>query len=75
MLCNLYWKKRNLRAFDQAGRRAIYRVIAQEKRRLLEETGVDTEELRLLCRHLANTRDRHAEARWQAYAAQLRLAF
>ena len=74
-LCNLYWKKRSLRAYDQAGRRAIYRAIAQEKRRLVEEAGVDQEELRLLCRYLSNTQNRFAEARWKAYAAQLQLAF
>jgi len=74
-LCNLYWTRRNQRAFDQAGRRRIYRMIAQEKRRLVEEVGVDREEVRLLCRHLANTADRHAENRWKAYAAQMRLAF
>jgi len=70
-LRNLYWIKRNLRSWDLAGRRAIYRKIAKEKRRLVEQVGVDQEEVRLLCRHLANTRDRHAELRWQVYAKQL----
>ena len=74
-LRNLYYIRRSQRAYDQAGRRKIYRMIAQEKRRLIEETGVDGEEVRLLCRHLANTADRHAENRWRAYAAQMRLAF
>ena len=73
-LCNLYWKKRNLRAWDQAGRRSIYRQIEKEKRQLVE-AGVDQEEIRLLCRHLANMQDRHAETRWRAYAAQLKFEF
>lgn len=73
-LCNLYWIKRSLRPYQQAERRAIYRKIEQEKRRLKEQVGVDPEEVRLLCRYLANLQDRDAEMRWRAYAAQLKLA-
>lgn len=73
-LCNLYWKKRALRQHDNAGRVYIYRQIAKEKRRLLE-AGVDLEEMRLLCRYLANFGDTHAEARFRAYSAQMRLNF
>jgi hypothetical protein len=65
-------------AWDGAGRRRYYRYIAQEKRRL-EAAGVDYEELRLLCRHLANLQSRHAEQRWQRYVEmrekQLELPF
>lgn len=68
-LCNLYWIKRSLRAYDRSGRRAIYRRIAQEKCRLIQEVGIDPEELRLLCRHLANTQNKNAEARRLAYAS------
>jgi len=73
-LRNLYYIRRTQRAFDQAGRRKIYRKIAQEKRQLLE-AGVDQEEVRLLCRYLSNTANRHAEMRWRSYAAQLKLDF
>jgi len=74
-LRNLYWFLRYKRAFDQAGRRRYYRLIEKEKRRLIEDVGVDQEEVRLLCRHLANLKNRNAEQRWQAYAAQLRFSF
>lgn len=70
-LCNLYWFLRYLRAWDQAGRRRYYRYIAKEKRRLVEQVGVDQEEVRLLCRYLANTRNTHAERRWKEHALTL----
>jgi hypothetical protein len=66
-LLSLYWRLRACRAWDGARRRRYYRYIAQEKRRLLEDVGVDWEELRLLCRHLANLQNRHAERRWETY--------
>ena len=52
----------------------MYRLIQKEKRRL-EEVGVDQEELRLLCRHLANPSNLHSEASWLAYTKQLKLSF
>jgi len=73
-LRNLYWARRNQRKYDQAGRRRIYRMIAQEKRQLLR-AGVDPEEVRLLCRWLANLDNKNAELRLKAYTAQMKLAF
>ncbi|WP_153111060.1 hypothetical protein [Propionivibrio limicola] len=66
-LRNLYWFLRYRRSWDSAGVRRYYRKIGKEKRRLLDEVGVDQEELRLLCRFLANPRNRRAEERWLAY--------
>lgn len=71
-LCNLYWFLRYHRKFNEAKRRAIYRKIASEKKRLTE-SGVDAELVRLLCRYLANTRNRHAEVRYLRYERQGRL--
>ena len=71
-LRNLYWFLRYKRAYDQAGRRRYYRRIADEKKRLID-TGVDEEELRLLCRHLANPKNRHSEKSLLKYVLQLRL--
>jgi hypothetical protein len=53
-------------------RRRYYRKINIEKKRLFL-LGVDQEEIRLLCRYLANTRNKHAEMRFLAYRAQGRL--
>lgn len=72
-LRNLYWMLRYRRAFDSAHRRKYYRKIDKEKRRLIEQVGVDPEEIRLLCRYLANLQNRNAEMRWRAYVAQMRL--
>lgn len=71
-LRNLYWYLRYHRNWNEAKRRASYRRIAAEKKRLIE-SGVDAELVRLLCRHLANTRDQHAEARYLRYEKQGRL--
>ena len=70
-LCRLYWFLRYRRAWDSAHRRRYYRYIEKERRRLLDEVGVDSEELRLLCRHLANPQNTHAERRWRLYVAVL----
>lgn len=72
VLRNEYWFLRYCRSWDSAGRRRRYRRIAVEKKRLIE-SGVDFEELRLLCRHLANPRNRRAEERLLSYSRQLRL--
>lgn len=72
-LRNLYWHLRYCRKFNQACRRRHYRKIAVEKKRLTE-SGVDSEELRLLCRYLSNPRNGFAEARYFAYAKQLRFS-
>ncbi len=63
-LRNIYWSIRYARY--ATAKRRYYRHAAKEKKRLLE-AGVDPEELRLLCRHLANLRNRHAEKRLEAY--------
>lgn len=57
---NLYWHLRAVRGYDLAARRRYYRLIAVEKKRLLE-AGVDPEEIRLFCRSLSRPDDRHAE--------------
>ena len=71
-LANLYYFLRCYGHRNQARRRKLYRQIAIEKKSLLE-AGVDSEEVRLLCRHLANLSNRHASRRLIGYSAQLRL--
>lgn len=66
-LSNLYWFLRYYGHRDQARRRKLYRQIAAERKRLLE-AGVDAEEVRLLCRYLANTRNRNAARRYEQQA-------
>lgn len=73
-LRNLYWFLRYRRKYDTAARMRYYRKIQAEKKRL-HEAGVDQEELRLLCRYLANTKNKNAESRWKAHAMQLKLEF
>lgn len=73
-LRNLYWMLRYNRSWNGAARRRYYRKIEKEKRQLVE-AGVDQEEVRLLCRYLANLKNRNAEMRWKSYAAQMRLPF
>lgn len=62
------------RAWDSAARRRYYRKIEAEKKRL-HEAGVDSEEVRLLCRYLANLKNKNAEMRWKAYSMQMKLEF
>lgn len=50
-LNNLYWRLRYAR--NKSEKRKFYRYAAVEKKCLLEETGVDPEELRLYCRALS----------------------
>ena len=71
-LANLYYFLRCYGCRNHARRRKLYRRIAAERKRLLE-AGVDGEEVRLLCRHLANPGNRHAAGRLAGYSAQLRL--
>ncbi len=63
-LFNHYWFIRYAR--HASAKRRYYRYAEKEKKRLLE-AGVDPEELRLLCRHLINPRNRHAEKRLEEY--------
>lgn len=71
-LRNHYWQLRYGRGWDAAKVRRQYRRIFAEKQRLIL-MGIDEEEIRLLCRHLANLHNKHAERRWKAYVSQLRL--
>lgn len=71
-LRNCYWNLRYAKGRNMARVRKEYRRIFAEKQRLIA-MGIDEEEIRLLCRYLANLHDRHAESRWKAYAGQLRL--
>ncbi len=71
-LRGFYWHLRYARAWDQARVRRQYRLIFAEKKRLIEKK-IDPEEIRLLCRHLANPHKIHAERAYLAHVAQLRL--
>lgn len=66
--------KRLLRPGQDSRRRAIYRHIEEEKKRLIE-IGVDAELVRLCCRYLANTKNRNALRRYEEYDRQQRLPF
>lgn len=68
-LNNYYWQIRYTRI--KAVRRKYYRYIAKEKKRLID-SGVDAEELRLLCRHLSNLRNEQAEIRLETYRKTLK---
>ncbi|SOD22419.1 hypothetical protein [Nitrosomonas ureae] len=59
-LNNLYWRIRYTR--NKSEKRKFYRYVFKEKKRLIE-SGVDKEELRLLCSALSNTLNLHAERR------------
>ncbi|WP_143123961.1 hypothetical protein [Nitrosomonas ureae] len=63
-LKNLYWRIRYTR--NKSEKRKFYRYVAKEKKRLIE-SGVDKEELRLLCRALSNTLNLNAERRLSQY--------
>lgn len=71
-LRGFYWHLRYARGWDAARVRKQYRRIFAEKQRLIEKK-IDPEEIRLLCRHLAAPDKKHAEMRYKAYLAQLRL--
>lgn len=62
-LCNGYWQIRACRSWQHARRRKWYRRVASEKKRLIQ-SGVDPEQIRLLCLHLANPK---LERRWKRY--------
>jgi hypothetical protein len=66
-----YWPLRYARGFDLARIRKQYRLISVEKKRLQIE-GVDSELVRLLCRHMVNPRNQKAESRfWEAHLKSL----
>lgn len=56
---NHYWYLRYARGFDLVKIRKRYRYIAAEKKRLQSE-GVDSELIRLLCRHMVNLKNKKA---------------
>jgi len=67
LIRNLYWYLRQFRSFDAVRIRKQYRRIAAEKKRLQSE-GVNSELIRLLCRHMVNLNNRRAESRfWNAH--------
>ena len=55
---------------NSARKRKYYRLIADEKKRLLL-SGVDPEELRLLCRYLANPLNEFARINLANYQERL----
>lgn len=64
---NHYWILRSVRGFNTSRIRQQYRLIVKEKKRL-HDAGVDSEVVRLLCRHMVNPRNPFAEKRfWQAF--------
>jgi hypothetical protein len=66
-----YWHLRFARGFDLSRIRKQYRLIEKEKKRL-HEAGVDQELVRLLCRHMVNTRNQKAQQRfWNAHLESL----
>lgn len=74
-ICNHYWHLRYARGYDGARIRKEYRRIEQEKKRL-QEAGVDSELIRLLCRHMVNLQNKQAEKRWwTAHLESLQTSF
>ena len=69
-LYNLYWFIRYNRR-NKPVKRRYYRYVSKEKNRLIA-LGADAEEIRLLCRHLANPRCEQTEARLEAYRKTLK---
>lgn len=70
-LKNLYWNLRFSRSWQKSRRRYWYRRIASEKKRLLEAGVVELEQLRLLCRHLANPRLDYRYERYCRYVEEV----
>lgn len=67
LIRNLYWYLRQFRSFDSVKIRKQYRRFAIEKKRLHGE-GVDSELVRLLCRHMCNPKNKKAAERfWSAH--------
>mgnify|MGYP001611776182 CR=1 len=64
-LIHLYWFIRYY-SRNKSKKRKYYRYVAAEKKRLIE-SGVDKEELRLLCRSLSGRHNTHAEKRLENY--------
>lgn len=62
----LYWFIRYY-SRNKSIKRKYYRYVAKEKKRLVEQLGVDPEELRLLCKYLSSRSNLHAERNLRAY--------
>lgn len=67
-LNNLYWHIRYTR--NPSVKRKYYRYVVKEKKRLIE-SGVDCEELRLLCRSLSYRHNEHSERRLKSYRMKM----
>lgn len=70
-LFNLYWFIRYYKR-NKSARRRYYRYVAKERMRLIK-LGVDTEEIRLLCRHLSNPLNQLIERRLIAHRKKLEI--
>ena len=64
-LNNFYWFIRNAR--NKPIKRKYYRYVSVEKKRLIEQIGVDPEELRLYCCSLSGRLNVHAERNLLSY--------
>lgn len=62
-LCNGYWQIRACLSWQRSRLRKWYRRVAGEKKRLIA-SGVDPEQIRLLCLYLKNPK---LERRWKRY--------
>jgi len=69
-LRNLYWSLRQVRQFDQAGRRYFYRQIRVERDRL-ESIGFSAEHVRLYCRWMKSPNNEVRQARVVAFETML----
>lgn len=67
-LRNIYWQIRYSR--NKNRKRKYYRYAADEKKRLIA-SGVDPEELRLLCRALVKQHCEHAERHLKTYRSKV----
>lgn len=63
---NCYWHLRQIRPFQSAKRRKLYRVIQKHKAILISD-GLDPELLRLWCRQFAACHPAAARERFDAY--------
>lgn len=64
-LRNFYWHIRYTR--NKVTKRRYYRYVLKEKKRLIKESGVDAEYLRLYCRSLSKPHCVHAERNLDEY--------
>lgn len=69
-LRHLYWDLRQVRAFDQAKRRRLYRYIKVERLHLVE-SGASAEHVRLYCRMMADPQRPEREAALVAYESSV----